>query len=132
VEFTQTIKLGGNIEARIRLQETIAPGKKNELGIDLRKFLNNYPLKGGRQGILIAANKWIPFFMKEVLFTMSIAQPEDWVKLVEWINKISIEKYPEAFYQESASQASKMVAKNEIAQEDSRQAPTRPTRVMKV
>ena len=62
-EYTQVIKMGANVECKIRLQETISPEGK-ELGVDIRKFLNGYPMKGGRQGILISAEKFLPFLQK--------------------------------------------------------------------
>jgi hypothetical protein len=119
-EFTQTLKLGDNIECRIRLQETVSPGKKNELGIDVRKFLNKYPMKGGRQGILISAEKWLPFFKKQILFTSNVAQPEDWIELVAWINKITMEKFPEAYQQELPPPSAPQPQKRQALQPPSR------------
>ncbi len=102
-EFTQTLKLGEHVDCRIRLQETISPEGK-ELGVDVRKFLNGYPMRGGRQGILIPAEKWLPLLQKEILFTIDAAQEEDWIEMVKWINEQSFKKYPKAYYQEQAPQ----------------------------
>jgi hypothetical protein len=71
-EHTQTLKLGENVECRIRLQTTLAPGKDAETCVDIRKFLNDYPFKGGRQGILISQEKWLSFVEKIIAFTVSV------------------------------------------------------------
>jgi hypothetical protein len=71
-EHTQILKLGKDVECKIRLQTTLAPGKGETTGVDVRKFMHNYPLQGGRQGILIAAEKWLSFVEKIIAFTVSV------------------------------------------------------------
>ncbi len=114
--------MGANVECKIRLQETISPEGK-ELGVDIRKFLNGYPMKGGRQGILISAEKFLPFLQKEIFFAMEVAEEEDWIEIVKWINEQAFKKYPEAYYQEQAQQPAPEPVKNVhrgVSQDDSR------------
>jgi hypothetical protein len=101
-EHTQIIKLGKDVECRIRLQETLAPGKDIEIGIDIRKFLHDYPFRGGRQGILISKEKWLEFVEKIIGFTISIwgeevfytdePQPEP-IQQPQWMKK-NVEQPP--------------------------------------
>lgn len=72
-KHTQVMELGEHVSLKIRLQETIFADREAEIGVDVRKWLNDkYPFKGGIQGILISKDKWLEFMQKATEFTMSV------------------------------------------------------------
>lgn len=72
-KHTQVMELGDHVSCKIRLQTTIFPDRESEIGVDIRKFLNDkYPFRGGRQGILIEKDKWLEFMQKATDFTISV------------------------------------------------------------
>lgn len=72
-KHTQSIELGERVSCKIRLQETIFGDRPPEIGVDVRKWLDDkYPFRGGIQGILISKDRWLEFMQKATDFTISV------------------------------------------------------------
>jgi len=75
-KHTQIIPLGEHISCKIRKMKTIYTDKEAEIGIDIRKFLNDkYPFKEGKQGLTLPESCWPDFVQKVIDFSQS-AYPE--------------------------------------------------------